>query len=515
MASLLLFLLLVVFTLPSASLAVTKAEVSYLIGRQLLALREHDDLPDDYKYDAEIDPHETFINERLKKAFVALKAWKSAIYSDPYNFTENWVGNDVCLYRGVFCTTALDDSTVEVVAGIDLNHADIAGYLPPELGLLTDLALFHINSNRFCGIIPRSFSKLTLMFEFDVSNNRFVGHFPEVVFHWRIAKFLDLRFNDFEGEVPPALFTMTFDAIFLNNNRFSSFIPDTIGNSTVSLVSFAYNYFHGCIPSSVGQMSSLNQVLFIGNKLHGCLPVEIGKLVNLTVLDISNNSFPGWLPALSGLKNLQYLDVSYNEFRGSVSGEICKLPHLGNFNFSFNYFDKQDAECVAPKDSKKVFDDVHNCLLNRPEQRDAETCSSFMMKSVECRNCGEDPTTRSPVVVRTPLPTPESHHPVPSSPHHHHTGAPPAPQVETQAGAPPAPQVETQAGAPPAPQAETQAGAPPAPQIETQAGAPPAPQVETQASAPSASQVEAPSQVELDPFPPGWRLRRRTPCSPG
>uniref|UniRef100_A0A0D9ZDD5 Uncharacterized protein n=1 Tax=Oryza glumipatula TaxID=40148 RepID=A0A0D9ZDD5_9ORYZ len=32
----------------------------------------------------------------------------------------------------------------------DLNHSDIAGYMPPELGLLADLALLYLNSNRFC-----------------------------------------------------------------------------------------------------------------------------------------------------------------------------------------------------------------------------------------------------------------------------------------------------------------------------------------------------------------------------
>ncbi|EEC76208.1 hypothetical protein OsI_13599 [Oryza sativa Indica Group] len=31
----------------------------------------------------------------------------------------------------------------------DLNHSDIAGYMPSELGLLADLALLYLNSNRF------------------------------------------------------------------------------------------------------------------------------------------------------------------------------------------------------------------------------------------------------------------------------------------------------------------------------------------------------------------------------
>ncbi|KAM1502231.1 hypothetical protein ACFXTO_027604 [Malus domestica] len=78
-------------------------------------------------------------------------ALKHAILSNPLNITGNWVRSNVCKYTAVFCTKAFDNSTIRTVAGIDLNHGDIARYLPEELGLLTDLALFHINSNKFCG----------------------------------------------------------------------------------------------------------------------------------------------------------------------------------------------------------------------------------------------------------------------------------------------------------------------------------------------------------------------------
>ncbi|KAK3229694.1 hypothetical protein Dsin_001575 [Dipteronia sinensis] len=57
--------------------------------------------------------------------------------------------------------------------------ADIAGYLPPELGRLTDLAVVHLDSNRFCGVVPSTFHRL--MLTIDISNNRFVGKFPNVV----------------------------------------------------------------------------------------------------------------------------------------------------------------------------------------------------------------------------------------------------------------------------------------------------------------------------------------------
>ncbi|KAI3817949.1 hypothetical protein L1987_11751 [Smallanthus sonchifolius] len=111
--------------------------------------------------------------------------------------TVNWVGSGVCDYNGVFyahqITTPKQPSSESI---------STTATLPEEIGLLTDLALFHINSNRFCGTIPKKFKNLKILFELDISNNRFAGKFPYVVLKLPELKFLDLRFNEFEGKVP-------------------------------------------------------------------------------------------------------------------------------------------------------------------------------------------------------------------------------------------------------------------------------------------------------------------------
>ncbi|TVU34360.1 hypothetical protein EJB05_16192, partial [Eragrostis curvula] len=188
--------------------------------------------------DGGVDPSSyTFPNAHLRDAYVALQAWKRAILSDPYNVTGTWSGPDVCAYHGVFCAPSPSDPYLTVVASVDLNHADIAGHLPEELGLLADLAVLHLNSNRFCGLVPRSLEKLHLLHELDLSNNRFVGGFPDVVLRMPSLKYLDLRFNEFEGTVPPELFDRPLDAIFINSNRFRFRIPDNVGNSPASVLS--------------------------------------------------------------------------------------------------------------------------------------------------------------------------------------------------------------------------------------------------------------------------------------
>ncbi|PIA52386.1 hypothetical protein AQUCO_01000331v1 [Aquilegia coerulea] len=204
------FFLIFSSALVSFSFALSDAEASYIASRQLLTLPENGELPNNYEYEVQVKM--IFANRRLRRAYIALQALKHSIFSDPLNTTGNWDGPDVCNYTGVFCAQALDDSSLSVVAGLDLNHADLAGFLPVEIGLMTDLALIHINSNRFCGILPKSLSKLVLLHELDVSNNRFVGPFPEVVVGIPNLRYLDIRYNDFEGSLPPQLFDKELDA---------------------------------------------------------------------------------------------------------------------------------------------------------------------------------------------------------------------------------------------------------------------------------------------------------------
>ncbi|KAJ8532107.1 hypothetical protein K7X08_012030 [Anisodus acutangulus] len=215
--------------------------------------------------------HSSSINPRLQKAYVALQAWKRVIYSDPNNMTANWVGPSVCNYTGIYCAPFPNDTKIQVVAGIDLNHNDIAGFLPEELGLLNDLALLHLNSNCFCGILPLSLSNLTLLHELDISNNE---------------SCMDMQEGVLLGPLPSQLFSKDLDAVFVNNNRLTSMIPSNLGSSSASVVVFANNYFGGCLPPSIANFANtLEELLLINTSLSGCLPPEVGFLYKLKVLD--------------------------------------------------------------------------------------------------------------------------------------------------------------------------------------------------------------------------------------
>ncbi|CAD5324027.1 unnamed protein product [Arabidopsis thaliana] len=390
--SLLLLLLFFFFFEISHSLSISSnaplsdTEVRFIQRRQLLYYRDEFG---DRGEKVTVDPSLIFENPRLRSAYIALQAWKQAILSDPNNITVNWIGSNVCNYTGVFCSKALDNRKIRTVAGIDLNHADIAGYLPEELGLLTDLALFHVNSNRFCGTVPHKFKQLKLLFELDLSNNRFAGKFPTVVLHLPSLKFLDLRFNEFEGTVPKELFSKNLDAIFINHNRFRFELPENFGDSPVSVIVLANNHFHGCIPTSLVEMKNLNEIIFMNNGLNSCLPADIGRLKNVTVFDVSFNELVGPLPeSVGGMVEVEQLNVAHNLLSGKIPASICQLPKLENFTYSYNFFTGEAPVCLRLSE----FDDRRNCLPGRPAQRSSRQCSAFLSRpSVDCGSFGPLP----------------------------------------------------------------------------------------------------------------------------
>ncbi|RCV26021.1 hypothetical protein SETIT_5G211700v2 [Setaria italica] len=365
---LLLFLLIAPHLLASASAAfvsrgLSASDAARIRRRQLLQYSSggdhgHDDV-------AAVDPSYSFPNPRLRDAYVALQAWRRAILSDPRNVTGTWHGPDVCAYAGIFCAPSPTDPHLTVVASVDLNHADLAGHLPEELGLLTDLAVLHLNSNRFCGL-------LCALHELDLSNNRLVGPFPDVVLRMPGLRYLDLRYNDFEG---PSSSTASSTPSSSTPTDSASGIPDNVGNSPASVLVLANNDFGGCLPASVANMSgTLDQIILMNTGLKSCIPPEIGALKGLTVLDLSFNKLMGAIPGeLAGLRSVEQLDLGHNRLVGDVPEGICHLPRLQNFTYSYNFITGEPRVCLLVD---HVFD-RRNCVPDRPDQRSPEHCSFF------------------------------------------------------------------------------------------------------------------------------------------
>ncbi|KAK7369879.1 hypothetical protein VNO80_11927 [Phaseolus coccineus] len=328
----------------------------------------------------------------LNNAFTALQAWKSAITDDPLKILDTWVGPNVCSYKGVFCSNSQDDNGIattastesSVVAGIDLNHANLKGTLVKELSLLSDITLFHLNTNRLSGSVPDSFRDLSSLQELDLSNNQLSGPFPTATLSMPSLVYLDLRYNNFSGQLPDELFNQRLDAIFLNNNNFGGEIPENLGNSPASVINLANNKLSGSIPFSFGFMSSrLKEILFLNNQLTGCIPQGVGIFTEMQVLDVSFNSLMGHLPdTMNCLQDIEVLNLANNKLSGELSDVVCSLRNLLNLTVAHNFFSGLSQECSRL--FNVGFDFSDNCIPGRNMQRPQPECSGIPGGSLNC-----------------------------------------------------------------------------------------------------------------------------------
>ncbi|PNY13282.1 leucine-rich repeat extensin-like protein 4-like [Trifolium pratense] len=299
---------------------------------------------------------------KMDSAYSVLQTWKSSITDDPLKILDSWVGSNVCSYKGIFCanpengiasTTA---SASVVVAGIDLNHANLKGTFVKELSLLTDMTLLHLNSNRFSGTVPENFKDLVSLQELDLSS------------------------------LPQELFNKNLDAIFLNNNQFEGEIPTNLGNSPASVINLANNKLSGNIPASFGFMGSkIKEILFLNNQLTGCIPEGVGLFTEMEVLDVSFNSLMGHLPdTLSCLQNIEVLNLAHNQLSGELSDIICSLRSLANLTVAYNFFSGFSQQCSKLNFRNVGFDFSLNCIPGRIMQRPEPECSMIPGGSLSC-----------------------------------------------------------------------------------------------------------------------------------
>ena len=98
----------------------------------------------------------------------------------------------------------------------------------------------------------------------------------------------------------------------------------------------------GRIPSAIGDLSNLRHIFLSGNQLtnhspNNTFPAQMYTLSNLETLDVSRNNFTGSIPArLSYLSNLKILLLWDNGFSGPIPPELGQISTLENLDISYN-----------------------------------------------------------------------------------------------------------------------------------------------------------------------------------
>ncbi|XP_071930692.1 leucine-rich repeat receptor protein kinase HPCA1-like isoform X2 [Coffea arabica] len=193
----------------------------------------------------------------------------------------------------------LQNLSILILTGCSFN-----GNIPSELGNLAQLSFLALNLNNFTGEIPPSLGKLSNLSCLDIADNQLTGSIP-------ISSSLT--------ETPGLDLLKKAKHFHFNNNQLSGQIPGTLFSSEMVLIHVLFNgnNLTGGIPSTLGYVQTLEVLRLDRNALIGNVPLSFHNLTNLMELHLEHNQLSGPFPDLTGMKGLNYVDLSNNSFQKS------------------------------------------------------------------------------------------------------------------------------------------------------------------------------------------------------
>ncbi|KAL3502103.1 hypothetical protein ACH5RR_036552 [Cinchona calisaya] len=92
----------------------------------------------------------------------------------PYEFADNWKGNDPCspLWMGISCDSSGN------ITGVNFQNMKLTGVISPNFSSITSLQKLNLANNNLLGSIPVELTSLPNLQSLDVSNNQLSGFVP-------------------------------------------------------------------------------------------------------------------------------------------------------------------------------------------------------------------------------------------------------------------------------------------------------------------------------------------------
>ncbi|KAD7478189.1 hypothetical protein E3N88_01325 [Mikania micrantha] len=223
--------------------------------------------------------------------------------------------------------------TMSSLTSLWLHGNHFSGKIPENIGGLTELKDFNVNSNDLVGLVPDGLASLSLD-ALDLNNNQFMGPVPK----FKATNF-SYSSNLFCQPDPGVPCAPEVSALldFLNDLNY----PPRLVSSWSSNDPCAPSWFG--LTCSNKKVSSIHLPKF---NLSGTLSPLIANLDSLTRIDLGSNSLSGVIPSnWSNLKSLTFLDLSNN----NLSPPEPKFNPAMKLILSGNPFFQSNSSKTLPK----------------------------------------------------------------------------------------------------------------------------------------------------------------------
>ncbi|XP_048134015.1 receptor-like protein 13 [Rhodamnia argentea] len=110
-------------------------------------------------------------------------------------------------------------SILRLMSGMDLSQNNLTGFIPPELGHLSELRALNLSHNHLTGPIPEMFSNLKNVESLDMSYNSLIGPIPPQLMELYALSDFSVAHNNLSGRIPNGRFQFgTFDKASYEGN---------------------------------------------------------------------------------------------------------------------------------------------------------------------------------------------------------------------------------------------------------------------------------------------------------
>ncbi|KAL5793022.1 hypothetical protein ACOSP7_001616 [Xanthoceras sorbifolium] len=284
--------------------------------------------------------------------FLALQAIRKSLDDMPgSNFFASWdFTADPCNFAGVYCD---GDKVVALNLGDPrAGSPGLTGRIDPAIGKLSALAELTIVPGRIVGTLPQSLSQLKNLRFLAISRNFISGGIPATLGQLRGLRTLDLSYNQFTGDIPHSIATLPeLSNVILCHNKLSGTVPPFL-SQTLTRLDLKHNDLSGSL-SPYSLPPSLQYLSLSLNRLSGPVDRLLNRLDQLNYLDLSMNQFTGTIPGRIFTFPITNLQLQRNQFSGSV--QPADQVTIGTVDLSYNRLSGQ----VSP-----LFSTVQNLYLN-------------------------------------------------------------------------------------------------------------------------------------------------------